>query len=193
MGRPFADAFDVATRQRILDAAEREFAAAGLAGASLSAIAQRAGIRAPSILHHFPSKEILYGSTVALAFGRLAEALGGAMADRGTLGARVEALTRVYERFLAQRPSIALLILRELMNPRGHGRPILMRQIVPILDAVEGYLKRAGVRRGLPVREAMLAVVSNGLLRAATGPLREALWGKGDSGPRLARLLFVKE
>jgi hypothetical protein len=182
MGRPARDAFDVETRQRILDAAEEEFGRAGLAGARLTVIASRAGIQAPSILHH-----------VALAFSKLGHALGGAMAGRGGLGARVESLTRAFEGFLASRPSIASIILRELMTPRGHGRAVLMRQIVPLLDAVEAYLGRAGVRRGLPVREAMLSVVSNGLLRAATGPLREALWGKGDSGPRLARLLFVKE
>lgn len=46
-------------RTRILDSAAATLRQKGLAGAKLSEIAQRAGMLAPSIYHHFPSKDHL--------------------------------------------------------------------------------------------------------------------------------------
>ncbi len=50
----------LSTRERILDAAEDTFAQVGYEAASLSAIADRVGIRTPSLYKHFPSKQDMY-------------------------------------------------------------------------------------------------------------------------------------
>lgn len=52
------------SRSRILHAAVAEFAVSGYRGASVGAIARRAGISQSGLLHHFPSKELLLAAVI---------------------------------------------------------------------------------------------------------------------------------
>jgi len=56
------------TADRILDAAEELFAAKGFEGSSMSEIADRVEIRAPSLYKHYESKEKIYEAVLARLF-----------------------------------------------------------------------------------------------------------------------------
>jgi len=52
------------TAERILDAAEALFAEHGYAGTTLRDVAERVGIRIPSLYNHFESKDALYAAVL---------------------------------------------------------------------------------------------------------------------------------
>ena len=83
-----------------------------------------------------------------------------------------------------------------LLDGQGPGRAILLRQVVPLLDVVERFVRqqgRAAVRRDVPVRAAVLQIGASALMRAAAGSLREPLWGATCHAHQLARLLLLRE
>lgn len=185
------------TSERILRAAEREFARAGFTAARLADIARRAGIRRPSLLYHFPTKERLYEAVVERTFGRLGEVLAAAMAGPLRFEARLEAVVRAYEGFLAAQPDVARIIAREVVHGEGPGQAILAERVAPVVDAVEAFLRRAGARHlrpGVPVRAALFHVASDVVLRHAAGDLRDRLWGPRDPDAtwRVAHALLLE-
>lgn len=202
MGRP-ARAEGAATPDRLLDAAEQEFAALGFSLARLADIAERAGIRRPSLLYHFPSKELLYRAVVQRVFDSLGAALLGSLARGETLEDRIDAVVQTFVEFLDRRPSLAPIIVREIITqpdpdrPEGaHGRTILLEQVVPLLGMIEEVLRREGgerLRPELPVRAALVEIAGGLLLRSAAGSLRIPLWGEGDHARAIARHLFLRD
>ena len=196
MGRPLAGAHGIATPERVLAAAELAFAAVGYGAAKLADIATRAGIQRPSLLYHFGSKEALYAQTIERSFGRLRSALVESMTAHGDFATRLERTVARYVEFLDAEPQLARLVLRELLDGHGPGRQILLRQVVPLLDVLERFVREHGaavVRPDVPVRAAVLQVGSDVLLRAAAGTLRAPLWGAHDHSQTLARRLLLRD
>lgn len=182
MGRPRNSANTLATRQAVLDAAEAAFASQGQ-GARLGDISAAAGIKRPSLLYHFPSKEVLYEAVVGRTFADLGQALVIARTVQGDFPTQLRSLVMAFSRFLRERPSAARIIVQELIAVSGPGQALLMAQAGPLLDSVETWICQAGghhLRPGVPVRRAMLQVASDVLLRHASGALGARLWGSDD-------------
>ena len=206
MSRQPARAKDLATADRVLDAAQREFAAVGYASARLEDIGARAGIRRPSLLYHFPSKELLYRAVVERAFDRLGAALAQFMGEGGEFEQQLEAVVRTFAQFLEAQPGLAQIIVRELIDDPTHdgepsrrgggvGRTILLERVVPLLTLVEQFIATRGrehLRPNLPVRAAVVQVAANLLLHSGAGSLAAPLWGPDNHALALAKLLFLQ-
>lgn len=194
MGRPRRDAHAVPTNERILLAAEVAFAREGYRGARLEDIAAAAGIRRPSLLYHFKTKERLYAAVTHRLFEALLARFARVMAEPGAFDDKLMELMGAFVAFLDERPSFSPIVLRDVIGGEGPTRRILLEELVPLLDHIEGWMARAGAGRlpeGVPVRAALLQIGSNAMVRASAGPLRTALWGDEDTTLVLAkRLLF---
>lgn len=183
MARPAAHTIKVATPERILNAAEREFSELGFGGATLATIAKGAQITRASLLHHFPSKEELYARTVERAFNDLGKALSAEIGAEQDFIERLFMVLNVFYFFCEKRPGVARLITRQVLEREGPGRKLLLEQAAPLLSLVEAFIATEGaglIRDTLPVRGAVMRVVSNVLLRASSDNLRVPLWGDAN-------------
>ncbi|MFD9734508.1 TetR/AcrR family transcriptional regulator [Umezawaea sp. NPDC059074] len=87
-----------ATRERLLDAAFREFAARGLAGARVDRIATAARANKQAVYAYFGSKDGLFDAVLADRFGELSETVPFTPDDvPGYAGALVDALAATPE------------------------------------------------------------------------------------------------
>lgn len=195
MGRPRLVDVDTATPDRILEAALVAFANVGVEGARLEDIARTVGITRPSLLYHFPSKEALYERAVFRALLQLGGALEAAMSREGDFRERAVATAEAYARYLDEHPAVARLIVRELLDARGAFAQTLEAAMVPLLDRVVAWTKQRGrghLRRGIPLRAAILQLACSLLMRAAIGPVRTKLWDDETSAGDLIEALWLE-
>src|ERR1700739_4949512 len=91
------------TRQRILDAAAREFAAYGLAGARTEAIAAAAGVNKALLYYYFDSKDRLYQAALEEIAARVRDTTMATLLKDASPGERiVRAALSHFDRILSQ-------------------------------------------------------------------------------------------
>ena len=111
-------------RQRILDAAMKEFSSKGYEGASLNAACAENGISKGIVYHHFKDKNELYLLCVEQCFNAITAYLGEAAADfSGTSESRLRSYFDARLRFFAQNPLYLGIFIDATFQPPGELAP----------------------------------------------------------------------
>lgn len=130
------------TRELILDEAVACFAANGYAGTSLNDIAAGVGIRRPSLLHHFASKETLYGEVFERLLSDWFRRLDHAVASAETGWAKVELVLHAGFAYFADNPDYVRLVRRAAIDGGGHLTIDLAAVMRPMFDEAVAYFGR---------------------------------------------------
>lgn len=164
----------------VLSAAQQVFAATGLKGATMRAIAQAAGYTAGAVYTYYPTKEAIYAEILAHSLAALrteiARAIAAETADEGALRAAVRAFYRFY-RDRPQELDLGLYVFHGL-RPRGLGRALdrqLNSRLIVALQKIAGTIARVGGLTPLAAhRETVGALchVFGVLVLAGTGRLK---------------------
>lgn len=154
------------TREQYLDTAEALFAERGFYGTSIAAIGNELGLTKQALLHHFGSKENLYGSVlnrISARFGDLSDA------DTESVAEPIAALKTYLLQILAsavKHPYQTRLLMRELLdnNQRAEtaGKWFLkpfLEHLISLLQAIPKW-QRASEMQALALIYQLLGAIN---------------------------------
>ncbi len=134
--RPRSDA-----RQRILDAATQLFADQGYDATSVNAIAEAVGIRAPSLLYHFPSKDQLRDAVLEALLARWKDRIPQLLLAATTGRSRFEGVVGEVVAFFDAEPRRARLILRESLDRPEAVQGLIAEHLAPWMSLLTEYIE----------------------------------------------------
>ncbi len=129
-------------RSRILTEATRLFARRGVDGTSLQEISDAVGVRKPSLLYHFPSKEELHAKVLEHLLSRWNESLPRLL-KAAAREDRFDAVLDETVSFFAADPDAARLLLREALDRPQEMRALISVHATPWLGVVADSIRKA--------------------------------------------------
>lgn len=146
-------ASDIDVAEAILDAATRLFAQGGYDGTSLKSIADEVGVRKPSLLYHYSSKEALRLAVLRRVFTRWNDVFPRILQAATTGEDRFEGLVGEVVGFFSEEPNRARLILREMLDRPKNLAAQMHEYVTPWVKIVTDYIER-GLESGT-IRESI--------------------------------------
>jgi len=177
------------TRDRVLQVAQALFAERGYRGTSLRDIAKRIGIKAPSLLHHFPSKQQLYIAVLEKMFENLEDAANAVAWGRESRQDRMRRAVRDAIDFIAGHPDFVRLMWKEMADESGVGRQVLKRRLPPLFSIAVNFIfdgQREGeFRPEVDPRHFMWSLNSITIGYFTTAAMIKRLWNMNLLGPAM--------
>jgi TetR/AcrR family transcriptional regulator len=183
----------VATRQKLLAAARREFAASGLAGARVDEIAARAGVNKQLVYHYFGDKDALYLAVLEWVYEEIRAQerklnLEGLPPERA-----IRKLIESSFDHLAAHPDFIVLLNDENRGGARHVRDSRRLEAMhsPLVSMVDTILKqgvRAGAfRRGVDPVHLYISIAGLSYFFFSNTPTLSAIFGTDLRSPTAKR------
>lgn len=171
------------TRDKMLEVAERQFAAKGYEGAHLESIAGEVGVRKTALYYYFDSKEALYVAVLERMLVEFESALRVVWEkDLPTLD-KAYRLADALNDLLAGHPTYSLILIRIFVD----RIPVDSSTITPIIEGIIGGALRfysqgveEGVFRRLSARHFFQSALGMAVFHYAGGDYSAAVLGVDD-------------
>lgn len=153
-----------ATRQRLLDAAEHEFAARGFPGARLREIADAASVQPALIHHYFDDKQGLYRAVLDRALAPTSTLSWSILESTNDLAGLVRGFVSMLVDYYAEHQALLAMLRHEAADGSPVWKEVTRERMLPILEAVRLFLRElrdAGeLRDDLEIDEVIMASIS---------------------------------
>ena len=190
-------------RDRIMNAATLLFADRGFEGTSIQSVADAVGIRKPSLLYHFPSKDALRAAVLDDLLAHWKRELPSVLASATTGKDRFEGAIKAIVDFFVAQPVRARLIAREMMDQPDVARRAIGEHIAPWTGLVTDYIRlgqeSGRLRQDVDPEAYVTQVVTLAIGTVALGGVTQSLIGSGATMPqqleemvRIARVSLFK-
>jgi TetR/AcrR family transcriptional regulator len=131
------------TREAILVEARRCFAEQGFPGTSLNDIAAGVGLRKPSLMHHFPSKEAIYREIFETSLSDWVNRVEEAVSEHQREGwTKVDHVVTAAFEFFKENPDFVRIMRREALDGQGHLGYDLGTVLRPFFERAVAYFDR---------------------------------------------------
>jgi TetR/AcrR family transcriptional regulator len=172
------------TRERILLAAQEEFAARGYSGARMETIAQGAAINKAMLFYYFASKDNLYRTVLSSVFSEIFGEIGRFVSQQLTPELFLEKFPEIYIRFIARHPDLPRIMVFDLIhNPENvtaalagivHGKNSFKPN--PLFGLIKSWHSRGLISEADPMHF-MMNIVALSIFSFIGKPMVEAISG----------------
>ncbi len=182
------------TKRRILEAAEREFAAKGFDGARLGSIARAADVQQALIHHYFGDKEGLHDAVIRQGLAAMTEGVWELLSrmdapppkskkkttNVSALRSLAEAFVDLLLRFFAENGSFLAILQHEARRDAAAAGKIVADNVGPIFEGIVARLDamraRGDVKKDVDARHLVLSCVAMVAFPFQEEPFVAAIW-----------------
>jgi AcrR family transcriptional regulator len=174
--------------EKILDAAERLFAARGFSATTIKMIAAESRQNSALIYYYYDSKATLYRHVLERVVGRIASEAASRIQTESTPEAVVAAVVESQVAVLAANPHLPVLLARELIDWKAaHAEPAIRSLSAGLFErlrvAIESGQRAGTFSKDLNSRFAAISVVAQVGYLVLASPIAGILLGRGPEGP----------